>query len=369
MTDKTLRESLPVGSPRNKVEFLADAMEAAQIELMALIKDALNNQNGNSETIPTGNLLVNSDFTQSANWLAGQGDTWIGNMSRFTNTDPESCVLSEGTAMPMPFGWCAEVNIHTGQSSASCGGKVMTAGGEVADYNFNERANCAFLLNGYSCDAIMYQPFDMPCISSIGMEIPQKKAMVSVYYRGFAKGKTARFGILELDDDYHYVRIVAEKLVEEESNESRLIKQFIHGVELQAGKKYAYFIEVEKLNGLGNSVNETGVFINPEKTDRVPALNPNRSLVHQYGQLATFPKADLNTGKAVTSPILPMPCGIGRHLLLQNVDSSLRASLSPMSASMDGHTITLTTTGNVNEDTVNVRYYYSHIPMKLKFYS
>ncbi|WP_413114131.1 hypothetical protein, partial [Thaumasiovibrio sp. DFM-14] len=312
------------------------------------------------------NLLINSDFSHSDGWQMGQNEAWAKLISPYYNDSPNSCVIGRSNAVPVPFGWCAEVNTASGNARISS--QTMTMGGEVDDSD--ERSQCAFLFNGYDTDVVMYQPFNAPTISTVGIS-PMKMAAYSAYFRGFAKNTVSRFGVMELDDDDRFVKIVAEMPIQEEdfTTGQRFIHHYLHGISLVPGGRYAYFYETKDLSGFSCSCNETGIYLNPDKEDVTPSLDSPHNLYPHGGLLGHYPAAELIAGKSVPVPMRPMVRNVDRHLIMTNVSDGKRPP-APADGSIevncDGAMLSIVANGVSN--TVEIRYHWSLHPMKCGFY-
>ncbi|MGR5080887.1 hypothetical protein [Photobacterium swingsii] len=90
MTGKTLREQLPVGDPRNKVEFLADELENRSAELLKLLGKA----SGIRSWVHNGAFLDN--ITDKVAQLEYKGDQI--NNSVVGSSNQNSCGLGDGWA-------------------------------------------------------------------------------------------------------------------------------------------------------------------------------------------------------------------------------------------------------------------------------
>ncbi|GHA34324.1 hypothetical protein ACFFLZ_06435 [Photobacterium aphoticum] len=98
MTDKTLREQLPQGCARNKIEFLADEFEAKAAELAELIAGL--GSNSGSAPLPKISATENGDFTgnMATNIMVGTSEV----------DDVNASALNGRLSLPIGDGWSFE---------------------------------------------------------------------------------------------------------------------------------------------------------------------------------------------------------------------------------------------------------------------
>lgn len=114
MTEKTLSQRLPVGDPRNKVEFLADEFEKVAADLYA----RLNASQGQAPKKPLVSAVSNGDF--------------VGNMGKeifvgAASSDDVNCSLKNGRlSYPIGDAWSFETEGHTSDMTSGRALRTIT---------------------------------------------------------------------------------------------------------------------------------------------------------------------------------------------------------------------------------------------------
>lgn len=93
----------------------------------------------------------------------------------------------------------------------------------------------------------------------------QENQSYSLFFRG-EKNTAVRFGLLELDANGDFVGYVAQAQIPAEAGFNQFSQAWLHGIKLQAGGLYAYFVESDtSLGEFSKADVEAGVHLNVSK--------------------------------------------------------------------------------------------------------
>ncbi|HHX8665511.1 TPA: hypothetical protein ACVO38_000246 [Vibrio alginolyticus] len=360
-----VRENLPNGDPRNKIEYLADCIDFAKAE---------------ASGEPPKNLLVNPDFSAAEldiNWQTDFYARWTTGSFTYANQSESEMHLGRSFGRPAPFGWGVEVKAASSYAHSAF---YNTIGSEVEKRD--PTAKAAFFLMGFGdAKVIHFSVFSAPMESEIlyndeNGETQRKDLSYSAYLKMHDDTVYHRFGVVELDHNGNFVDYVG-KAFSERPEPAKFVHSWLHGLKFKPGGIYAFFVESDMNNG-GKSCAFTGagVFLNPDQQNIVPDLTPSLTAkeasrcVESFGR---FTKADLIAGVSVDVGRYPMPYGMEKHLIFCNCQITETATKAPVSPS----TITKTDykTVSVVGDTVGTQThghlmaYYSKTPVHLNYFN
>ena len=276
MTNKTLREQLPQGCARNKIEYLADEFEAKSAELAALIAGL-----GSSGAAPTLNLLSNSHFNENME-LAPQ-ITYMRSLP--TGTVDLNRTLDNGrNAMMVTADWAAEVP-HGADNVSGFKVERMTD----SSYNYFGEAldRDSGILSYFSNEFTLYQVLTVP------MNGYHHRKLKGCFALTGAAGMEVTVGVASLYQDnvgnVHVSRYMGEKTtifnktdlflpVTVESNEIDITSQGSAGL-------MAFYIKVKKSGGSGRVYS---AHLWHSQTGEAPTAFENRHNPYAYDRFFGF---------------------------------------------------------------------------------
>ncbi|PMO39592.1 hypothetical protein BCT11_14980 [Vibrio sp. 10N.222.52.B12] len=360
-----VRENLPNGSPRNKIEYLADCIDFAK------------SQAGGE--LPK-NLLVNPDLSAGEvdiNWNLPHYARWTTGMFTYSNQSASEMHLGRSFGRPAPVGWGVEVKAASSYAHSAF---YNTIGSEVEKRD--PTAKAAFFLMGFGdAKVIHFSVFTAPVENEIlyndeNGETQRKDLSYSAYLKMHDDTVYHRFGVVELDQNGDFVDYVG-KTFSARPEPAKFVQTWLHGLKFKPGGIYAFFVESDMNNG-GKSCAFTGagVFLNPEQQNIVPDLTPSQPAqealrcVESLGHLS---QAQLTGGVSIDVGRFPMPFGMEKHLIFCNCQTTQTATETPINAA----TITKTDykTVRVVGDTVggqshgHLMAYYSKTPVHLNYFN
>lgn len=349
----TVRDNLPTGSSRNKIEYLADCID----------------QSGQS--IP--NLLVNPDFSYNPFDFNHDVSPWIMGSYSFHDQSPNHMNLGQSFGRPTLYGWGVEVNVDAGQTE---GNTIfhMSTGSEVTRRDY--KAKAAFRVQSLSHKAryLIFSVFTAPYHSSSLSHWSDETVEYSAYFRGL-KYNGARFGVMELDAQGDFVRIVAESTIPPEPvNGYDFPQAWIHNITLRPGKLYAYFVETKKeSSSTGCLINEAGVFLNPESLEVVPDMKPSiPETLRMTESLGTLNKSEVMAGAGIDVGRYPMPFGMEKHLILSACHyqyGDQRNTYPHVSITKQDYKGVLVKGGDFVKDVSHIQAFYSPFPVHLNYFN
>ncbi|MCU8525294.1 hypothetical protein M2G33_09275 [Vibrio vulnificus] len=363
----SLKKQLPTGSPRNKIEFLADFVEQQIAEISQGAKGA------------PQNLLPNPDFSTTELDFATLSPfytRWATGAFTYTNQSKEQMHLGRSFGRPAPAGWGVEVMTESSDFHSAF---YNTIGGEVEKRDATAKASF-FMMGGNSSKILHFSVFSAPMENEIlvgeGATPVKKDLSFSAYLRCHDDITDYRFGILELNSKGDFVAYVASGFANRAQG-ANFSHTWLHGIKLKPGGLYAYFIEsnMQATNGKSCAPTGCGVFLNPERLNVIPDLNPNahtKSKKRAFESFGNLSKAELNDGVSVDVGRFVMPFGMEKHLIFCNCQTIQTGTEAPYSAA----TITQSDykTIHVQGDTTSTQThghlmaYYSEMPVHLNYF-
>lgn len=407
---------LPAGSNRNKVEYLAKQMQAQGLTLaqinIAIYGDGtpenkgilaeLENSGGGAQTLDIfggvvgKNLLMNPDFSAPATgffWDENDEncEEWLWNGGTPAGGKGELFIHGNQAATMMPHlvGWGTEVQPYSDKSALSIHYNDDPQIGLTMDTN-----NDAFKMAGFplyistfmpsDIKLIMFSAFDAPAIAETPMVFASedmwddnfdvKKNKYSVYFC-YKNYEIKRYGIVKLDRNGDFVEWVAQKDVSALfDGYVAMIEDWLHGVELAAGGRYAFVVESDSANGMNAAMPlAAGVFLNNDELDVRPPQSEQRFYTSPTitGEVGTFSEAG---GQFALPQPLPCPFGVEKHFLFGAVkDGSWGAinnqTLHNRSVTYDGQVFNVSGDIEYSGHTeTRIRYFYTPTPTHINFY-
>ncbi|MCG0020104.1 hypothetical protein [Vibrio parahaemolyticus] len=361
-----VRDNLPNGNPRNKIEYLADCIDDVKAEANGV------------EAIP--NLLVNPDFSAAQldiNWQSAFYARWTTGAFTYENQSASEMHLGRSFGRPAPFGWGVEVFAEARHFHAA---HYNTRGGEVEKRDPTAKATF-FMMGGDKAKTLHFSVFSAPMETEKVLEIVDGKGVLldlsySVYLKMHDDTVYHRFGVVELDANGDFVDYVVTSMTAQPKAPD-FVHSWIHGVKLKPGGIYAFFVESDMNNGRKSTAfTGAGVFLNPSQANVVPDLTPSpvaKDTMRCVDSLGRLTKAELTGGVSVDVGRYSMPFGMEKHLIFCNCQITGTTTEAPYSAS----TIT-----KVNHNTVQVQgdtaggqshahlmAYYSKTPVHLNYFN
>ncbi|UAB72393.1 hypothetical protein INR79_24360 [Vibrio sp. SCSIO 43132] len=371
-----VKDNLPQGSSRNKIEYLADAIDSAKAD-------------AKGASAPPKNLLCNPDFTQSTvEWgsaLSGiahdmkyDGMGWLKEVFGYENQSATQMHLGRSLGRPAPLGWGVEIIAPSSKDSVSLIAPIYDS------FNLFDRQH-GVKATGVMTDSmsrtsktVHFSVFttarndaasDGNPNETLSWEEPE--VFYSAYFLGRKKGGV-RFGIVELDVDGNATQIVAQQNIAA-NDWDKFTEQWIHNIKLRAGQLYAYFVESDSANHRRSALPlETGVFINTEKLDIVPDMTPHARPTHKSCEsLGLLPSADVQAGVVVPIKSYHSPFGVEKHFVFAHCGQALgqyRLSMNPLSITRnDATSIRVQGTPPTGDANVHLMAFYSETPLYINF--
>ncbi|UAB68824.1 hypothetical protein INR79_09715 [Vibrio sp. SCSIO 43132] len=373
-----VKDNLPQGSSRNKIEYLAEAIDSAKAD-------------AKGASAPPRNLLCNPDLTQSTtDWnttmnttardTGYKGARWLTEGCEFANLSASNMHIGKSLGRPAPIGWGIET-LLAGADTDSIGLSYYVinpvalyskkygnfATGVLADGASGKSKIVMFSMFTTHRDEALYSK-DWVAPSD---ELPE---YYSVYFFG-QTNQGQRFGIVELDVDGNAKQIVAEKVLTKHSFDEHE-RQWIHGIELDPSQAYAYFVESDSAdnsrhsNGKSALIIEAGVFINYEKLDVVPDMTPQPTRMHKCTEvIGTFPASEVATGKLVPMKQYHTPYGMEKHWVFAYTQGKQRShAFNQLSVTKhDEHHIRVQGVAQDGHTSVDLSAFYSETPLYINF--
>ncbi|MGR5144285.1 hypothetical protein ACQKPX_21760 [Photobacterium sp. DNB23_23_1] len=161
MTEKTLKERLPVGSPRNKVEYLADEFERTANELYSLLENK------------AINLLSNPNFSEALPYYNPHGNT----INFATGEKPDlsrDLEYGRGSALLAPY-WGVELSPNEEQQHI----QHRLQGKDDERFKPNMHPECGGLAI-LAKDSTTYQVLSMPVGGSAHRDVKARVSLVNL---------------------------------------------------------------------------------------------------------------------------------------------------------------------------------------------
>ncbi|EII3001647.1 hypothetical protein LG784_001527 [Vibrio cholerae] len=390
---------LPTGSDRNKIEALAEQIGQAGEAIKTLqasgaqIEEIKNALSLLSTTAEPDNLLINPAFEVIESDLtpkSGNALIWLGTPHKIA-AQGGNFGVGNATAYPMPFGWSIECVAGLSNVDTSFSVHYLAVDGDIFLAAKNSNVQASVLPETYQKDTKVctFSVFRAPMLRSSrvndnGLWV-YTKPQYSAYFVGRLNGG-ATFGIAKINNKGSVEKIVASKVIQQNTDMSNLeyselnpngeilTEDWIHGIELQEGGVYAYFVsEISK----GTSVVErithiaaAGVFLNSEKQNIKPSIrskvSPDKYLKCSHS-LGVVSSSELAAGFVADLTGYSMQYGIDKHTLFCVVSDDkwrmpLGAKTSATKLSETSATIKCNAGGAVD-------FYYSETPLTIDFFN
>ncbi len=324
-----VRENLPNGNPRNKIEYLADCIDLATEAA----------QKGAASSAPRpANLLKNAaflgvhDYSVSNRWATNMGYRAAGGMNVYSSTGTPAA----------PF-WGVEVVPNSNKMPVW--GAYQVVGDYVEDQDdidFSELMGGFAAAWGNGSKQVVFQVFD-PQMFYLVNHNGHEGNDYRCYLRFISGGATdkIRFGIVELNRDGKATRIVVSKTIQESAvqqhrEEWLSIPRFQMNSEI-GGQRYAFFVERLEHTDNGYTV-LTGAGVYWGKEGERPELANTEQ--HDQGGFYTLPVTVPANGEfSFELPNFPMRYEPEQHLIFAITDAENRL------AQIESHTSTFTVSG------------------------
>lgn len=410
--------TLPTGSNRNKVEYLAKQMQAhgltiAQINI-AIYGDGTPENKGILAELENGggsggapvldifngvknrNLLVNPDFSAPSRGLiwstpnsTNQANYWVKNGSYMDHLTDELFITGGFSSQaPMLGGWGVEYGSQGPNTSTVFINAYEHHWSPTNDGGDSKFEKMTFPLEIYAMGGkrmILFSVFEAPtnahrnpmedCLSikkeNAHINSSSNTNRYSAYLLG-RKESGKRFGIAELDRNGDFVKYIKTKEIDA-ANWNTIAEYWIHDIQLTEGNLYAFIIESDggEINSADSSFKAflSGVFLNNEMNDIPPPLGAQRySSMTQLGYLGTFGGGN----HTLTPPAYPAPFGKHKHYLFGGVERNIYNSedLGQKGRSVKLVNNEFTLSGELlGPSAGDVHYFYSETPTHINFFT
>ena len=302
----SVRDNLPTGSSRNKIEYLADCID-------------------NTGSAPD-NLLLNPDFTLTTPDLKRLSN--LTNMINFKSQALTQMYANRSFGqVAIPY-WNIEVVADSVSNSfVEFSHDCESGANDSIHYKAKSTVD---VMSGYDVRVMLYSVFTAPHEAEnghyFGNEYWSENKSHSVFLHGINQSMTSgRFGIAKLDDiTGEFESIVAQAPFDETWDKPK--RHWIHGIKLEPAKLYAFFVETQRGRS-GYHCLETGVFLNPTETDIVPSLKPVReSRLRSFVNVGTYTKDAIAAGVDIPVSQFDTPLGVEKQLVFYGIASTSNGS-------------------------------------------
>ncbi|HAS8230579.1 TPA: hypothetical protein I7755_11715 [Vibrio vulnificus] len=365
----SLREQLPNGSNRNKVEALADFIEQQLGQL----------GQSSGEAAPA-NLLLNPDFSHSSyDFSQAARLQWLTDAFTYKDQGPEQMHLGRSYGRPAPPAWGVEIQPVGVSDSHSA--RYLGIGGEVE--KGDTPAKGAFFLSGASSSRVLHfsvftAPFEMESAYTDAAGERKLKNLSFSAYLACSRYSGNRFGVLELNERGDFIRYVASGPIANATEPTGFNHTWLHDIKLKAGGLYAFFVESDTTNSgmLSCAPAAAGVFLNPERANVVPDLTPNPAITqqtrvqHSFGHLT---KAQMNAGATLDVSRFALRYGMEKHLIFCACKLEGHADTAPFFAATitrsDYKSVLVQGDTHGSEATAHILALYSPTPVHLNYFA
>ncbi|MCS0205212.1 CalY family protein [Vibrio sp. HS-50-1] len=364
-----VRENLPNGDPRNKIEYLADCIDDAKAASAESASDA------------PQNLLVNPELSHSGVDLAMGSPhqlRWLTNAYTYKDQAANQMHLGRSFGRPAPVGWGVEVVPIDGVSDYHSVA-YSSLGGDIEKFDYTAKASY-LLATGSNSRVLHFSVFSAPfdrelrALNDEGTAWVPENQSYSLFFRG-EKNTAVRFGLLELDANGDFVGYVAQAQIPAEAGFNQFSQAWLHGIKLQAGGLYAYFVESDtSLGEFTSSPVSAGVFLNPDELDTIPDLTPSDTATRRFRlteSFGEFSKADVEAGVHLNVSKFLMPFGMEKHLIfasLKGTPGYYTVQNLPAEVVKTRYD-QVSVRGTVADATTVIMAYYSESPVHLNYFS
>ncbi|WP_045489016.1 hypothetical protein [Vibrio harveyi] len=329
----TVRENMPNGSPRNKIEYLADCIDDAKA----------NAGNGGAVTVRPANLLKNAAFlgvhdqSMGNRWASNMGYRQAGSMNAYTST-----------GMPAAPFWGVECITNSNKMPVWGTYEVSNdAQLDPDDVDFTELMGGFAAAWGNGAKQVVFQVFDPQrpyLINHSGLEGNDYRC----YLRFISGGANdqIRFGVVALNRNGKTTSIIASKTIQE----TEVLKHREEWLSIPRhsmnpavdGQRYAFFVERLEHTDNGYTVlTGAGVYWGKEG-ERPELANTEQS---DQGGFYTLPVNVPASGDfSFDLPSFPMRYEPEQHLIFAITDADSRRAVlesRPCSFAVSGNTVTV----------------------------
>ncbi|MGF1736708.1 hypothetical protein [Photobacterium satsumensis] len=345
MTDKTVRERLPVGNPRNKVEFLADELQQGVDRLSALEK-SLGGE-------PVVNLIHNGDFLAPTIYPAFNTTAIFA--PKANAFDSSAFNEAASNAAMFPAGWGGEAVGYDNNYSSSFGVRVDHRGANVFNRDYvtvgePEGVKAAMVFHGFAYQAVALAHFTPQRKTTIDMKYGVRNEYVTVA-ASVRLGSICKWGLVELNPSTGDIEdvVFCESFNGYEANHFTLRKD---GLLLNNNKSYAlafYDIQQDYGNGAdGLVIGWAAAFFNDEQNpELLPTVWPS-SHHDEFHVLDTVSQTELQAGYATnTDRFTGITDNRPNHATLRvcwldTWDNTYKGTTNAVSEIIDGNQTTMT---------------------------
>ncbi len=372
MSEK-LRDHIPAGDPRNKIEWLADQVEEASTEIYQQIEELAESASGEGGA-PAVNLLNNGSFeNMDCAQIRYDQRRWFQHTMFSATRDINDVALGNSNNVIFDAtAWAAESLTHdTG---------LFYAWSEYIATNFDAndgyRSNTELLFFNYAetapnAEFALYQVFRAPLrhrdfIDNNPSVIPR----YSIHVCGFK----ANVYLVELDVETRAASVIAQGELDDPYAMNRVPQLFIHDIELKAGALYAFVAATSTVGGSSRTaytINHAAIY-RDDNGEAIPpaqvtASNAPLSSLNSMFELGTFNEAQINGGLTLPLPMRDCPFGAERHFTVGVIRDDAPDSVphtGRISAHITGHEVSITASESFDE-TVRIVAHYSDTPTNI----
>lgn len=341
----TLKDRLPAGSARNKIEFLADEIEAG----LALLK---------SLGSPVVNLIQNGDFLSPSGSVYPAFYSTTTHAPKAENLDMDAYSEAASPVMMMPSGWGGEAIGYSNGFRSQLGAKVLHMGANVtnrdtATEGLPRGVKAAMSFSGIAYKAVALAPFMAQRAGVIDPKHGARSPFVSVA-ASVRLGSSCKWGLLELNPSTGEIeKVVFSEAFEGGSGNHTILRK--DGLYLEPNKLYAlalYDSQSEFGNGgEGLAVGWAAAFFNDKKDPGVlPTVWPNEINNEFHVLKAGLSKADVVNGAAVNiGHLTGQTCDRKKHITLRlcsvDINDNLVGETVEVTETRAGDTVTVAAPG------------------------
>lgn len=341
MTEKTLSQRLPVGDPRNKVEFLADEFEKTAADLYRMLQEIGGNVKVRDPHVFGGNLLKNAGFLGAIDGSLNTGDSRWGRPYA-THSNNDSISFLQQIAAPVCPNWGGEVKSKDGQPCSASFESSMA----------HNQTQGALEYSSHLYEQVLFQVFRLPSQNITTLK------KVSCYVRLMSGGayERTRFGIVKLDENLKAVGYVASKIVTAQGTFTEF-DSWLDDVDLLSTgyQNFAFFVErLDHMEHQKSFIMGAGASF--EGTPFIPEIAHTHIDFddQKFFKIAAGIKAsDFVENMVIPLPSFDCPNGVNNHITVNIVDETrATTALSPnitMTVTDGGLLLTNVTGGYVGD--------------------
>ncbi|EGA69575.1 hypothetical protein VISI1226_13673 [Vibrio sinaloensis DSM 21326] len=235
----TIKNNLPTGSERNKVEYLAEAIENARIDIDVLIEQVSNAPAGSATTRPK-NLLKNAAMLGVHERYPTAWALVMGHRSK------KGVNAASTLAMPAAPFWGMEIMPNSAGMVANGHMKVsLPSNLTSAAPSFDEAMGGLVIGRSNGSRQVVFQVFDPPERHYIHHDGNEDKSLWCYVRLDLAMSRESfRYGVVEIDEQGNATKVMCEKTIHPSSSTTH-IQDWLHfGREFDVFKRrFAFFVE------------------------------------------------------------------------------------------------------------------------------